>query len=182
MAEYFAVIDTETTWSNTLMSAGVIIADAKTFEAVDHKYFVIPDEVAKGGMYDSVVHIRDLDEEEVFDDDIGPAIELFLSGYDVSSIYAYNAGFDKGFLPFLKDYGWYDIMKIAAYKQFNSAIPETAECCSSGRLKRGYGVEPILRILGKEDYHEIHNALFDALDELDIMRRLGHPIDIYPTA
>ena len=28
-------------------------------------------------------------------------------------------------------------------------------------------------------YHETHNALLDALDELEIMRRLGHPMEQY---
>ena len=178
--EYFAVIDTETTWKNTLMTAGVIIAEAGTFKIADRKYFVIPDEVAKGGIYIDVVHLKDLEEEEVFDDDIGPAIELFLSGYDVSTICAYNAGFDKSYLSFLEKFTWRDIMGAAAYKQFNPFIPDDAPCCGSGRLKKGYGVEGISQILGKKGYREIHNALFDALDELDIMRRLGHPLNVYP--
>ena len=71
-------------------------------------------------------------------------------------------------------------MRLAAYKQYNSAIPENAECCKTGQLKRGYGVEPILRMLGKEMYYETHNALMDAMDELEIVRLLGHPVDMYP--
>ena len=71
-------------------------------------------------------------------------------------------------------------MRLAAYKQFNSAIPADAECCKTGKLKRGYGVENILKMLGKENYMEIHNALTDAIDELEIVRLLGHPVDMYP--
>ena len=59
---------------------------------------------------------------------------------------------------------WHDIMRLAAYRQHNPKIPETADLCSTGRLKRGYGVEPMLRLLsGNRGYQETHNAIFDAL-------------------
>lgn len=80
----------------------------------------------------------------------------------------------------MKDYIWHDIMRIAAYRQYNPMIPTSAECCKTGRLKRGYGVENIMRMIGNKDYIETHNALLDARDELEIMRLLGHPSDIYP--
>ena len=41
------------------------------------------------------------------------------------------------------------------------------------------GVEPILRMLCQHTYRETHNALYDAMDELEIMRLLGHAIDCY---
>ena len=51
---------------------------------------------------------------------------------------------------------------------------------SFGRLRHGYGVEPILRLLsGNSAYRETHNALQDALDELAIMELLGHPPAAY---
>ena len=59
-------------------------------------------------------------------------------------------------------------------------IPVSAECCKTGRLKRGYSVENIMRMFGNSDYIESHNALLDARDELEIMRLLGYPIDTYP--
>ncbi len=83
----------------------------------------------------------------------------------------------------LAGFNWYDIIKIAAYKQFNSKIPESAECCKTGRLKRNYGVESIMRLLSDDySYFETHNALFDAIDELKIMQLLGLPFDTYNTA
>ncbi|MBS6163460.1 MAG: hypothetical protein KH847_06245, partial [Clostridiales bacterium] len=75
---------------------------------------------------------------------------------------------------------WHDIMKIAAYKQYNTKIPESAKCCKTGRLKNGYGVENIMRLLGNCRYIETHNALIDARDELEIIKLLGQPINIYP--
>lgn len=50
-------------------------------------------------------------------------------------------------------------------------------------MKRGYGVEPILRMLGEDKhYEETHNAYFDALDELKIVQLLGHGIEVYDNA
>ena len=40
-------------------------------------------------------------------------------------------------------------------------------------------MEAILRLLRQEEYREEHNALRDALDELEIMRRLGHRLETY---
>ena len=73
-------------------------------------------------------------------------------------------------------------MRLAAYRQHNPKIPATADCCSIGRLKRGYGVEPMLRLLSiNRTYHESHNAFSDALDKLEIILRLGHPVTNYKT-
>lgn len=65
-------------------------------------------------------------------------------------------------------------MRLAAYRQYNRAIPNPADCYKTGKLKRGYGVENVLRMLSiNEEYREIHNALLDALHELKIMQLLG---------
>ena len=99
----------------------------------------------------------------------------------VKDLLAYNASFDKRHLPELHDgFSWRDIMKVAAYKQHNPHIPNHMPCCGTGRLRRGYGVEQMLRILGKKDYSETHNAIVDARDELMIMKKLGYEIDYYP--
>lgn len=83
-------------------------------------------------------------------------------------------------MPEMRSFDWYDIMRLAAYRQSNPKIPASAECCSTGRLKRGYGVEAMLRLLsGNYTYCESHNAFYDALDELEIMRLLRHPITKY---
>ena len=72
-------------------------------------------------------------------------------------------------------------MRLAAYRQYNHKIPPDADCCSTGRLKRGYGVEAMLRLLsGNHAYRESHNAFFDAVEELEIMRLLGYPLSEYP--
>ena len=96
------------------------------------------------------------------------------------SIFAYNACFDWNHLRELRHFDWYDIMRLAAYRQHNPKIPANADCCSTGRLKRGYGVEPILRLLSNNHtYHETHDALYDALDELEIIRLLNYDLTYY---
>lgn len=95
-------------------------------------------------------------------------------------IFAYNASFDARCLPELHEYCWHDILKLAAYKQHNQAIPASAPCCGTGRLKSGYKVEDILCMFGEKGYTELHNALTDAIDELRIMNYLNHPIKKYP--
>ena len=98
----------------------------------------------------------------------------------VKSVFAYNASFDARCLPELYQYNWHDVLRLAAYKQHNPAIPSSAKCCGTGRLKSGYKVEDILYMFGEDDYMELHNALTDAMDELRIMSYLQHAIDKYP--
>ena len=180
---YFAVIDTETNWADAVMSIGTVIADCDSFEIAAAKYHVITPEYEIGGMY----------ENELFSDPrLMPAIcsradaleEIlgWLQSYGVTKLYAYNASFDRNHLPEFASLCWHDIIRLAAYRQYNPKIPSTAECCSTGRMKRNYGVEPMLRLLSDSSaYRETHNALYDAMDELEIMRLLGYrPCDYLP--
>ncbi len=177
----FAVIDTETNWADQVMSIGTVLADADTFEAIEAKYHILPIECKIGGMYESTLFI---------DTPVKPILctrgeaisdlRAWFRKHGVGSIFAYNACFDRNHLPELRDFDWYDIMRLAAYRQYNPKIPANADCCSTGRLKRGYGVEPMLRLLsGKCTYCESHNAFYDAMDELEIMRLLQHRLKEY---
>ena len=176
----FAVIDTETTWSGSLMTVGVLIVDAGSFEIVDYRYYVISEALLEGGMYSHRVHMKGLRENVVSDRIVQDEIYEYLRTRRISSIFAYNATFDKRLLPALDAFRWHDIMRLAAYKQYNSAISDTASCCSTGRLKSGYSVEGIIRMFGKSNYAETHNALVDARDELEIMYLLGYEVNDYP--
>lgn len=177
----FAVIDTETNWNDKVMSIGTVIADEDTFQLIDAKYHVLTPEYLAGGMYsgtlfaDARLKPSLCSRKEALTD-----LMTWFADYDVHRIFAYNACFDRNHLPELRRFDWYDIMRLAAYRQYNRKIPATADCCSTGRLKRGFGVEPMLRLLsGESTYHETHNALYDAMDELEIMRLLGHPLEDY---
>lgn len=178
---YFAVIDTETNWCDQVMSVGTVVAQSLTFEVVDAKYHILTPECQVGGMFQRALYLdtpaaprlctRQSAMEELL---------LWLKRLGVRDIFAYNARFDQTHLPELRELVWHDIMALAAYRQHNPKIPPGAPCCSTGRLKRGYGVEPILRLLsGDRTYGETHNALWDALDELRIMKLLDHPLERY---
>lgn len=177
----FAVIDTETNFANQVMSIGTVIADAETFEPIEAKYHILPIECQVGGMYAHTLYLKTpvqpilCTRKEAMDD-----LRSWFRQHGVRSIFAYNACFDYNHLPELREFDWYDIMRLAAYRQHNAKIPADADFCATGRLKRGFAVEDILRLLsGKNAYLETHNAFHDALDELEIMRLLGHPLKTY---
>lgn len=179
----FAVIDTETNWADQVMSIGTVIADADTFAPLEAKYHILPIECEIGGMYYDTLFLETpvkpilcTRAESIAD------LKIWFRRHGVTAIFAYNACFDRNHLPELRNYEWHDIMRLAAYRQTNPKIPANADCFSTGRLKRGYGVEAMLRLLcEKRGYCETHNAFHDALDELEIIRLLGHPLCAYPT-
>ena len=179
----FAVIDTETNWADQVMSIGTVIADCDTFKPVEAKYHILPMECQIGGMYASTLFIE-TPVQPILCTRAEAIADLctWFEKHGVRSIFAYNACFDRNHLPEIRDFDWYDIMRLATYRQHNPKIPATADCCSTGRLKRGYGVEPMLRLLsGKRAYSETHNAFHDALDELSIMQLLKyHPSTYIP--
>lgn len=177
----FAVIDTETNWADQVMSIGTVIANDCTFASIGAKYHILPIECQVGGMYESTLFIETpvkpilCTRAEAIRD-----LRGWFRQHGVTSVFAYNACFDRNHLPELRDFNWYDIMRLAAYRQHNPRIPANADCCSTGRLKRGYGVEPMLRLLSdNHTYRESHNAFYDSLDELEIIRLLKHPLKDY---
>lgn len=171
-----AVIDTETNWADQVMSIGTVVADDAAFRPVETKYHILPLECKAGGMYYDALFL-DTPAKPILcsrSEALGE-LTFWLRRHNVQAIFAYNAKFDRNHLPELGCFSWYDIMSLAAYRQHNPRIPPYADLCSTGRLKRGYGVESIYRLLsGDPAYRETHNALFDALDELEILRLLGH--------
>ena len=179
-----AVIDTETNWNNEVMSIGVAVADADTFKCVDTRYYILDPQYRVGGMYSSVLGAaRNIQKHVLSRRDALNDLCSFLRVKGIESLYAYNAKFDYGHLPELSSFTWYDIMRLAAYKQYNSHIPDNSPLCKSGRLKSGYSVENILQMLSSDhSYRETHNAVYDAMDELKIMELLGHDTAVYDIA
>lgn len=181
MGKNFAVIDTETTWGDDVMSIGIAIAACDTFDLVNKRYYILLPFKNDGGMFSNVLYVESPD-LECSRDAAMLDLKIFLTQYGVEDIFAYNALFDHNHLLELKGYKWFDIIKVAAYRQYNAKIPESAECFKTGRLKRGYGVEDVYRMLSGKSYSEKHNALADAVDELAIMRMLGLPYSEYSAA
>lgn len=183
MIHGFAVIDTETNWFDQVMSIGVVVADSQTQKKIDSVYYIIDPEYKVGGMYANEL---EPDEKGAYVTSRKKAlkeIKQWMDIYGVKKLFAYNAAFDKKHLPEYSEYEWYDIMRLASYRQYNRAIPDSADCFKTGRLKRGYGVESILQMLRKNRaYRETHNAVSDAEDELEIMQLLGYGIHEYGIA
>ena len=178
---HFAVIDTETNWADQVMSIGTVIADTHTFQPIEARYHILPIECQIGGMYENTLFIETPVKPILCTRAEAIAqLRTWFQQHGVRSIFAYNACFDRNHLPELRDFDWYDIMRLAAYRQHNPKIPANADLCATGRLKRGYGVEPMLRLLsGSCTYRESHNAYYDALDELEFMRLLRHRLTDY---
>lgn len=177
----FAVIDTETTWGDAVMSIGIVIAESVTFELIDKRYYILTPFKNHGGMYTNALYANNIQPDiECSREKAMNDLRQLLSAHEVTTIFAYNAAFDYRHLPELRHLDWHDIMKLAAYKQHNPKIPGCAECYGTGRLKRGYGVESVYRMLSEDrTYCEMHNALTDAIDELEIMRLLNHELERY---
>lgn len=180
---YFAVIDTETNWDNEVMSIGIVIAESLSFEEISSKYYIISPECDRGGMYSFALKRKGVKVSlKKTRDNVVSDLTNELKKFNVDLVFAYNAAFDYNHMPELHDYKWFDIMKLAAYRQYNKALSEYDEYCATGRLKRNYGVESIMRLLWDYRYCEKHNAICDAVDELKIMKLLGYGIDAYDHA
>lgn len=181
--DIFAVIDTETNWNDEVMSIGIVFADSWTMKKMDSMYYIIDPEYRIGGMYSDELRFDKKGVHIAGRKQALKEIKQWLDRYYVHKIFAYNASFDKKHLPECAAYEWYDIMRLAAYRQYNRAIPASAECCKTGKLKSGYGVENILKMLSRNRrYNETHNAVLDAEDELKIMQLLRHKISEYDIA
>jgi len=183
----FALIDIETNHFHQTMTIGVIIADDQEYKALDARYFII-DDVSHFSIYQNAIPLEQYLPPEACEkfqihttnDEIPKAMRNFLKQYDITKIFAYNAKFDYGFLVYLHDFTWYDIIEKSAYFQFNPFIKDRENCWRTGRLKRGYGVEPMYRLVtGDRRYYEKHNGLMDCFDELVIMKILNYKVSDY---
>lgn len=178
---YICILDCETTFSDMVMSIGIAIADKKDFSLIDSHYYKLTPEILFPSMY--TYSLNKYTGPNTFTTSRCDAIMQIiavLNSYNIDSIFAYNGRFDFSHLPELSDYNWFDIMRIAAYKNYNPCLPAHLEYCKTGRLKTGYGVENIIRYLTKDyQYFETHNALIDACDELLIMKILNLDCSIY---
>ena len=179
----FVIIDTETNFDDKVFSVGVVVADAKTYELLNAEYYIITNNLNVPGVYTNSLWLKhDFETHQCLYNEAMNSIKRTLDSENINNIFAYNASFDYNHLPKLHDYYWFDIMKVAAYKQHNKHLPKDAEYCSTGRLKRGYTVEDILYYLSKKWKSETHNAVLDAVDELKIMDLLRLPINNYVDA
>lgn len=165
------------------MTVGAVVADSETFEIEKGFYEYSYGAYMQGGYYKDRVMRSKLKPVQKHTDDILKDLAQFYKCNGCERVFAYNAPFDKRLLPCLPEDQWYDIMRVAAYKQHNPFLPPDEEYFGTGRLKKDYGAERIYRLLSKDQsYKEIHNAYCDACDELKIMQLLGLPMAAYDVA
>lgn len=181
------VIDSETNYDDEIISIGALIVDACCFDVIDSLYLIVYPECLKPAMFKDELNIKgvrvDLKDSR---SKCLNRLNSFLESYGINDLFAYNAYFDYHHLSELNRYNWFDIMRIAAYKQYNPSLIGHGSFFSTGRLIRGYGVEKVLNILKKKHHiktsKELHNALEDAKDEALIMKLLELSIDAYGIA
>lgn len=180
VSDNIAIIDTETTFSDKVMSIGVVISNKNNYEPINSSYYVLSPEFKEMAMFRDYIYQTKIKPQICNRVDAIQNIEKLLKDYQVGYIFAYNAYFDYNHLPELQKYQWFDIMKLAAYKQYNRFLSDDFVYCNTGRLKKNYGVESIFRLLSNNiNYSETHNAINDAIDELKIMKMLQQPLSIY---
>ena len=160
------------------MSIGVVVS-GEEMTPEEYAYFLLAPEYTVGGMYSFSLFVRGSMPKICGREEAIADISDICRRHGITEIFAYNAVFDKFMLRELHSFCWRDIMSVAAYAQYNTKIPVGAPLYSTGRLKRGYGVQSVMRMLTGARYFETHNALYDALDELEIMRLLGCAAEKY---
>ena len=113
-----AVIDTETNWYDEVMSIGVVAADSLTMQKKQWRYYILDPECRSEGMYSDRMDLADpADTRTCSRPEAMEDLRQWLEELGIREIFAYNARFDCHHLPELKFLQWYDIMKIAAYRQ-----------------------------------------------------------------
>jgi hypothetical protein len=177
-----AIIDTKTNYIDNAISVGVAIVNTNNWQLQQAQYYLISPELINNHQYDNlnIAHVY----KSYFGQlsDVENHIRKLLSDYNVTNIYAYNATFVFQSLPGLQLYFWYDIMKIAAYKQYNKYLPQNIEYLENGRIKYGYGIKNIMEYLTQTYFFYTNHALYDVLDEIRIMKMLELNIEEYNQA
>lgn len=106
------------------MRIGTIISDADTFELIAAKYDILPIECEIGGMFYDTLFLETSEKAILCTRAEAMAdLRAWFQQHGVHSIFAYNACFNRNHLPELRDFNWYDIMHLAAYRQLNPKIP-----------------------------------------------------------
>ena len=176
-----AIIDVETSFSNNLMSVGVVIADKESFEYISGFYGIIvpkeygmfSDAIYKFRVDKSKFNVKELNRESCL-----AHVKEVLEENNVEYILGYNSGFDYRCLPELQEYKWIDIAKVAAYKTYNQFIPPQVEASKTGRIKK-WSMEVVMQNTNRRSYMELHNAFQDAYDELLLVQAVKQPISLY---
>ena len=86
------MIDTETTWTDEVMSIGAVIADGRDFSVIDSRYYLIDPAFRRGGMYSGALRMCGIPKEIISArHEMAADMRKWLETNSVDSIFAYNA-------------------------------------------------------------------------------------------
>lgn len=176
--DFFAIIDTKTNYYGNAISIGVVVVNSH-FEIQQAQYYLIPEELIHDHNHKDdfdIIHVYKTYFGRLFDCE--NHIRTLMNQYNITNIYAYNAFYVKKSLPEMNNYNWFDIAKVATYKQYNHELPLDADYDENGQLLR-YAMKNVIELMMKTYYKCVNHALYNALDELKIMKLIGLPIEKY---
>jgi|GEM_PF-3570304 len=206
-SEKFVMIDVETDGGNLVCTIGAVIVNSKTWIIEELHYYTI-EGTEHLCWYGNAINLGQFAEflqefEQItftknicaYDEAI-QGLRKTINTHHITQIFAYNASFDCRMLPEFSDFIWCDVIHKAAYEQYNPLLPKNTEFYGSGKMKRGYSVESMYRLvcpkhkgylpswkrkfgqLGSK-YFETHNGLIDAVDQVRIMQAIGYTSELY---
>ena len=82
----------------------------------------------------------------------------------------------------MQNYHWYDIIKVAAHKQYNYKLPDNLMFNDQGRLLYKCNIKDLMEILTKTYFYYTNHALYDTLDIARIMKIVDLNINVYDCA
>lgn len=181
--DIIAIIDAKLNFIDEIISIGIAIVDAKTFEIKTAEYFLVPEELIIDGFNNGNITIAHTYQTYFgAHKDIENHIRKLLNQYNITNIYTFNGKFIYSKLTGLQKYHWYDIMKVAAYKQYNYKLPDNLMFNDQGRLLYKCNIKDLMEILTKTYFYYTNHALYDVLDETKMMKLLDLNINVYDCA
>ena len=181
--ETIAILDAKTNFIDNIISIGVSIVNAKTFEVKTAEYFLIPEELIVDGLNNNNVNIHHIYKTYFgAQKDVENHIRKLLNQYGITNIYTFNGKFIYKQLTGLQNYHWYDIIKVAAHKQYNYKLPDNLMFNDQGRLLYKCNIKDLMEILTKTYFYYTNHALYDTLDIARIMKIVDLNINVYDCA
>ena len=178
--DVIAIIDAKLNFIDEIISIGIAIVDAKTFKVKTAEYFLVPEELIIDGFNNDNITIAHTYQTYFgAHKDIENHIRKLLNQYNITNIYTFNGKFIYRKLAGLQKYHWYDIIKVAAYKQYNYKLPDNLMFNDQGRLLYKCNIKDLMEILTKTYFYYTNHALYDTLDIARMMSLIDLPIEQY---
>lgn len=169
-----AVLRTMTNSEGSLCAVGVVITNTADWRPIaEYRYVIAPEaETADQDVLFLPVE-KDCICTSCRSEHLLFRLKQMLSEEKVQYIVSYGSS-ARFFLPGI-DLPWLDIQNVSAYRKYNPFIPKKAKLYRNGRMKSGYGMEAMMRIVtGDKSYIRTGNPVRDCEADLCILERI-HP-------